>query len=159
MKKLFTILFIILFLISSNTFAQNEEQFENKNFQEVLKIDIKTLKYEQKQLVYAIITGDENSVKTILNSDPNPQTTYAKIPLTMFAIHSNKIEILKILIEDYKFNPNETIMNVTPLEIAIALKKYDAIEYLLSIGVQPNEETLKYIKKKNNKKLLELFFN
>ena len=43
MKKLFTILFIILFLISSNTFAQNEEQFENKNFQEVLKIDIKTL--------------------------------------------------------------------------------------------------------------------
>ena len=97
------------------------------------------------------------SVKTILDSDPEPNTTYAKIPLTMFAIYSNEIDILKMLIEDYHFDPNQTIMNVTPLEIAIVLKRYDAIKYLLSIGVEPSEEALKIIQKSKNKKLKALF--
>ena len=97
------------------------------------------------------------NVRTILNSDPEPKTTYAKIPLTMFAIHSNEVDILKMLIEDYNFDPNETIMNVTPLELAIATKKYDSIRYLLSIGVSPSEEALKLLEKRKYKKVKEIF--
>ena len=154
MKKILILISVLLLsFIQNYSFA--EDKFDNIN--QVFQLDIKTLKYEQKQLVYAIITGNKNAVKTILDSDSEPNTTYAKIPLTMFAIHSNEIEILKMLIENYNFNPDEKIMDVTPLEIAIFLKKYDAIEYLLSIGVKPTEEDLNYIKKSKNKKLKELF--
>ena len=124
---------------------------------QVFRLDIQTLKYEQKQLVYAIITGNKTAVQTILNSDPAPLTTYAKIPLTMFAIHAKQNEILKMLIEDYNFNPDEKFMGVTPLELAISLKRYDAVKYLLSIGVKPSKEALKLVKKSRNKKLKALF--
>ena len=84
MKKLFLFL-TILFLMP---FAQVNYVQAEDNTAQVFRLDIQTLKYEQKQLVYAIITGNKNSVQTILNSDPAPLTTYAKIPLTMFAIHA-----------------------------------------------------------------------
>lgn len=153
MKKLL-IIFTLLFIIPINiSFAD----IDSDTVSQVFTLDIKTLKYEQKQLVYAIIIGDKNAVQTILNSDPSPKTTYAKIPLTMFAIHSNQNEILKMLIEDYNFDPDEKVMGVTPLEIAITLKKYNTIKYLLSIGVEPTQEDLIIIKKSKNKKLKELF--
>ena len=149
-------LLLILFLIFANSVVIAQGYPSQDNIAQVLKIDINKLKYEQKQLVYAIITGNENAVRTILDNDSEPKTTYAKIPLTMFAIHSDNVEILKILIE-YGFDPNETIMDVTPLELAIALKKYDSIEYLLSIGVTPTNEDYEIIRKSKDKKLKELF--
>lgn len=153
MKK---ILLIIMFLMIANSFVYAQDYPNSDNINQILKIDINKLKYEQKQLVYAIITGNENAVRTILDADQEPKTTYAKIPLTMFAIHSNNVEILKILVE-YGFDPNETIMDVTPLELAIALKKYAAIEYLLSIGVKPTYDDYTIINKSKDLKLKELF--
>ena len=153
MRKLLIILFLILIM----PFGISSAKENDGNFSQIFKLDVASLKYEQKQLVYSIITGNESAVKTILDSDPNQNTTYARIPLTMFAIHANEIGILKMLIEDYKFDPNEKVMGVTPLEISIYLKRYDAIKYLLSIGVVPSEEVLQYIKKSKNKKLKELF--
>ena len=149
-------LLLILSLIFINPITMAEDFLNQNSISQVLKIDINTLKYEQKQLVYAIITGDKNAVRTILDNDSEPKTTYAKIPLTMFAIHSDNVEILKMLIE-YGFDPNETVMDVTPLELAIALKKYDSISYLLSIGVTPTNEDYEIIHKSKDKKLKELF--
>lgn len=153
MKKLFLVL-IILFLFPYT--AVKAEPLKCDEGQ-IFKLDIKTLKYEQKQLVFAVITGNKTAVQMILNSDPSPNTTYAKIPLTMFAIHSKQYEILKMLIEDYGFNPDEKFMGVTSIELAISLKRYDAIKYLLSVGVKPSEEILDYINKSRNKKLKKLF--
>ena len=119
MKKLL----IILLFIFVMPFSASYVKAEDTDISQIFKLDVQTLKYEQKQLVYAVITGNATAVRTILNSDPNPNTTYAKIPLTMFAIYSNQNEILKILIEEYSFDPNEKVMDVTPLEIAITLKK------------------------------------
>ena len=157
MKKIFLLISIIFVLLVPAVNARTHESFYSKDYSGVFELDVKALKYEQKQLVYAIITGDEDAVRTILNSDPEPKTTYAKIPLTMFAIHSNEVDILKMLIEEYNFDPNETVMNVTPLELAIATKKYDSIKYLLSIGVKPSEEALKLLEKKKYKKVKILF--
>ena len=61
--------------------AGAHESFYSKDYSGVFELDVKALKYEQKQLVYSIITGDEEAVRTILNSDPEPKTTYAKIKL------------------------------------------------------------------------------
>ena len=157
MKKIVLTLSILFLTFCPMLNVKAEDSFYSKDYSGVFELDIKTLKYEQKQLVYAIITGNEKAVRTILNSDPEPKTTYAKIPLTMFAIHSNEVDILKMLIEDYNFDPNETIMNVTPLELAIATKKYDSIRYLLSIGVSPSEEALKLLEKRKYKKVKEIF--
>ena len=160
MKKLLILLISILFLsFVSVQSAGAEESFYAKDYSGVFELDVKALKYEQKQLVYAIITGNEKAVRTILDSDPEPKTTYAKIPLTMFAIHSNEVDILKMLIEDYNFDPNETIMNVTPMELAIATKKYDSIKYLLSIGIKPSEEALKLLDKRKYRKVKEFIEN
>ena len=157
MKRFLTIISTFVLLFSPISLGLCEEKLEDKNIQDVFQLDIKTLKYEQKQLVYAIITGNENSVRTILNSDPEPKTTYSKIPLTMFAIHSNQLKILKALIEDYKFDPNQTVLDVTPLEIAIVMKRYEIIEYLLSIGVEPNDDDIYYLSKTKDKKLKKMF--
>ncbi len=153
--KRFLIFLIMLFIFIPSANTETSSVTE-ENISQVLKIDIKTLKYEQKQLVYAIITGNELAVKTILDSDSEPRTTYAKIPLTMFAIHSNNVNILKLLVE-YGFDPDETIMDVTPIELAIALKKYDSIEYLLSIGVKLTEDDYSLIYKSKDNRLKELF--
>ena len=153
MKKLLLIT-LILFLMPFNQIRAEQTKDENSR---IFRLDVHTLKYEQKQLVFAVITGNKNAVQTILNSDPSPQTTYAKIPLTMFAIHAKQNEILKMLIEDYMFNPDEKFMGVTPLELAVSLKRYDAIKYLLSIGVEPSDETLKLVEKSKNKKIKALF--
>lgn len=155
MKKLLSVLFMLFTFIPV---CRAGEYALSDNIEQVLKIDIRTLKYEQKQLVYAIITGNETAVKTILDFDPDPKTTYAKIPLTMFAIHSDNVNILKLLI-NYGFNPNETVMDVTPVELAIALKKYDSIKYLLSIGVKLSKEDYQIIKKSKDKKLKEIINN
>ena len=157
MKKIFLSFLLVIFVFINCGEVKADSKYYPKDYSGVFELDIRTLKYEQKQLVYAIITGNKKAVKTILDSDSEPKTTYAKIPLTMFAIHSNEVDILKMLIEDYNFDPNETIMNVTPLELAIATKKYDSIKYLLSIGVEPSEEALKIIQKSKNKKLKYLF--
>ena len=153
MKKLL----IILLFIFVMPFSASYVKAEDTDISQIFKLDVQTLKYEQKQLVYAVITGNATAVRTILNSDPNPNTTYAKIPLTMFAIYSNQNEILKILIEEYSFDPNEKVMDVTPLEIAITLKKYDAVKYLLSIGVEPSEDDILLGRKSKNRKIRELF--
>ena len=153
MRKIFALI-IILFMMPI-CFVR-AEQVEDVSAQ-VFKLDIQTLKYEQKQLVLAIIIGNNDAVKTILDSDPSPKTTYANIPLTMFAIHAKQKDILKMLIEDYKFNPNERFMGVTPLELAISLKRYDEIKYLVSIGVEPTDEALKLVEKSKNRRLKELF--
>ena len=153
MKKFFLTLFI-LFFVSNFGYTQTVET--NADVSKVLKIDIKTLKYEQRQLVYAILVGDKKSVRTILDSDESPKTTYAKIPLIMFAIYENNVEMIKLLTE-YGFDPNETVMDVTPIELAIAMKKYKSIEYLLSLGVALTEEDYELISKSKDKKLKELF--
>ena len=152
MKKFLILLILFIIPITPVIAAQDDEPTS-----QVFKLDIQTLKYEQKQLVFAIIIGNKDAVRTILNADPTPLTTYAKIPLTMFAIHAKQYDILKILIEEYKFNPDEKFMGVTPLELAISLKRYDAIKYLLSIGVSPTNETLKLVEKSKNKKIKDLF--
>ena len=74
----------------------------------------------------------------------------------MFAIYENNADIIKLLVE-YGFNPNETVMDVTPIELAIYMKKYKSIEYLLSIGVTLTEEDFEIIKKSKDKRLKELF--
>ena len=48
-------------------------------------------------------------------------------------------------------------MDVTPIELAIYMKKYKSIEYLLSIGVTLTEEDFEIIKKSKDKRLKELF--
>ena len=154
MKKLFLILIMFIFTNCGVSCAADIESDINVN--KILSIDIKTLKYEQRQLVYAILTGDEKSVRTILDSDENPKTTYARIPLIMFAIYENNADMIKLLVE-YGFNPNETVMDVTPIELAIYMKKYQSIEYLLSIGVTLTEEDFEIIKKSKDKRLKELF--
>ena len=149
-------IFLIIFFALFSFIKINASEATEENISQVLKIDIKTLKYEQKQLVYAVLTGNEEAVKTILDSDPEPKTTYAKIPLTMFAIHSDNTNILKLLIE-YGFNPNEAFMDVTPIELAIVLKKYDSIKYLLSIDVELTDEDYRLIKKSKDLRLKEFF--
>lgn len=154
MKKFFVLIIVLIF---TGITAYAENTGIDKNISQVLSIDIKTLKYEQRQLVYAILTGDEKSVRTILNSDENPKTTYARIPLIMFAIYENNVDMIKILVE-YGFDPNETVMDVTPLELAIYMKKYKSVEYLLSVGVTPTQEDYEIIKKSKDKKLKSLIF-
>ena len=153
MKKIFVLLMLFLFA----GFYESAKCVEvDKNINQVLSIDIRTLKYEQRQLVYAILTGDEKSVRTILDSDENPKTTYAKIPLVMYAVYENNVDMIKLLLE-YGFNPNETVMDVTPLELAIYMKKYKTIEYLLSVGVIPTDEDYEIIRKTKDKRLKILF--
>ena len=153
MKKVL-IIFSLFILIAPPIEAQTFEKAKTEN--PVLSVDIKTLKYEQRQLVYAILTGDEKSVRTILDSDENPKTTYARIPLIMFAIYENNTDMIKLLIS-YGFDPNESVMDVTPLELAISMKKYESIEYLLSAGVVPSEADYELVNKSRNKKLKKLF--
>ena len=158
MKKIIVIVSIFALIFTFTGIAECENAYSQNDIENTLLLSVKTLKYEQKQLVYAIITGNINAVKTILEADENPKTTYANIPLTMFAIYSDNTEILKLLVE-YNFNPNETLLNVTPLELAIAMKKYESIEYLLSIGITPQEEDFELIKKSKDSKLQKLFKN
>lgn len=158
MKKFVIIISVFALIFTFAASANCENEYSQSNIENRLLLSVKTLKYEQKQLVYAIITGNINAVKTILEADENPKTTYANIPLTMFAIYSDNTEILRLLVE-YKFDPNETLLNVTPLELAIAMKKYESIEYLLSIGVTIQEEDIELIKKSKDSKLKNIFKN
>ena len=86
----------------------------------------------KKYSVFKLRNGDLQEVKTIL---PIVNLIKNKDEIIMFAVSNGRIEILKYLIEEKKYNPNvsakiEHTYETTPLGLALANESYDIADYL-----------------------------
>ena len=131
--KRFILLFAILLMTSSVSFAQEDNAFLTGKIQsaEFLK--------NANQFVIAIIMGDDREVERLLKLGANPNERYSRVPVIYFAGHMKYDKIMNLLLE-YGADPDTTFMRESILKYSIFRKCSKCVSNLISYGADVNQK-------------------
>lgn len=114
-------------------------------------------------IFFPIYLNQIKCLDVLLKAGANPETTVPAMFVTAhsetvltYAIKRKNSDMVKSLIQ-YKVDVNKTYKGQNPLNIAISKKQTKIAELLLKAGAQPDEKTIKLVKKSKDEYLKDLF--